>query len=484
MSGRAVKRYVLRTFIVIVFLSLATFRLAAQTLEIPGIYEVTSERPVNARALANTRADVVRVLDQGDQIEVTDQAIGESINGVDVWLKVLIDGREAFVHSTLASFVSPLPETGLVEATSESVTAPVLPQAEVTNDALVVPARAVQTANPNASVAAQAVLAYLYDLPNGDENRVISGQFGAYGDGTSRATAEEQLQLIFDQSGLMPALTGMDYQRWDINNMNDFSEPNGFLIDQWNAGMLVNVSWHAGNPWTGGTSNDWENPDTENPWDSRPVGELVVPGTPAHDRWMRMLDNIASGLQELEDAGVVVIWRPLHEMNGGWAWWHRQTPEDFSALWQHMFNYFTVEKGLDNLLWAYTPMVNNTEWDYRAMYYYPGDAYVDIVGLDKYMNIDEDPLALNTWGDYDALVETGKPFGLFEFGPLPATGQGWDTVQYDYANLIRDIKRYYPQTVLFQAWEYVWQIGRHANASGLLNDPWVIVQGELPLWPR
>jgi mannan endo-1,4-beta-mannosidase len=355
---------------------------------------------------------------------------------------------------------------------------------ETTAEIEAAPAGSAQTANPNASVTAQAVLAFLYDLPNRDENRVISGQFGAYGDGTSRATAEEQLKEIFNQSGLTPALTGMDYQRWDLNNMNDFTEPNSFLIDQWNAGMLVNVSWHAGNPWTGGTSNDWENPDTEDPWDTRPVMELTVPGSPAHDRWMEMLDNIASGLQELEDAGVVVMWRPLHEMNGGWAWWHRQPQEDFVALWRHMFDYFTYEKGLDNLLWTYTPMVNGTEWDHRAMHFYPGDDYVDLVGLDKYMNLDEDPLDLNIWGDYDALVGTGKPFGLFEFGPLPASGAGWDTVRYDYANLIRDIKALYPQTVLFQAWEYVWQIGRHDNAEGLLSDPWVIVQGELPEWPR
>jgi mannan endo-1,4-beta-mannosidase len=468
MSGLSVKRYLLRPLIVVVLLALSTVQLAAQTptLEIPGIYEVTSDRPVNARALASTTAEIVGVLDRGEQIEVTSQLAGEVVNGTDIWLGVTVDGQEAFVHSTLLTFVSPL-ETDSQESGSA-----------------VEPAASVQTANPNASAAAQAVLAFLYELPTREENRVISGQFGAYGDGTSRETAEEQLEAIFTQSGLTPALTGMDYQRWDMNNLNDFSEPNSFLIEQWNAGMLVNVSWHAGNPWTGGSSNDWENPDTENPWDARPVIELTVPGSEAHDRWMQMLDNIASGLQELEDAGVVVIWRPLHEMNGGWAWWHRQSQEDFVALWRHMFDYFTHEKGLDNLLWAYTPMVNATEWDYRAMHFYPGDEYVDIVGLDKYMSLDEDPLDLNIWGDYDALIETGKPFGLFEFGPLPASGAGWDTVQYDYANLIRDIKALYPQTVLFQAWEYVWQIGRHANASVLLNDPWVIVQGELPTWPR
>src|SRR5690606_15358687 len=136
----------------------------------------------------------------------------------------------------------------------------------------------------------------------------------------------------------------------------------------------------------------WENPDTEDPYDTRDVLELVTPGTEVHDRWMIMLDDIADGLQELQDAGVIVIWRPLHEMNGGWAWWQRQHPESYTALWQHMFDHFTDERQLNNLLWAYSPNANNTQWDYGSMYFYPGDQYVDIVGLDKYMAIDESPL--------------------------------------------------------------------------------------------
>ena len=105
------------------------------------------------------------------------------------------------------------------------------------------------------------------------------------------------------------------------------------------------------------------------------------------------------------------------------------------------------------------------------MFYYPGDDYVDLVGLDKYMALGEDPLQINNFSEYDDLVATGKPMNLVEFGPIPASGEGWDSFDYDYGNLIRDIKTLYPRIVLFQAWEYVWQIGEHANAAGLLNDP-------------
>lgn len=439
---------------------------AAQTqtlpglLSYPGIYRVISSVGVNARSAASLSGSVVTTVAPGTAVQVLGSVIGDPVSSNPVWNTALFNGQVVFIHSSLLQPLE-LPEQ---------------PPADTGADHPAVPA------NPNAPPAARLILNYLYSLPLLTENRVVSGQFGAYGDGTSRQTAEQQLQSIVDQTGLSVALTGMDYAQWDRSRKHDFSEPNGFLIDQWRMGSLVNISWHAPNPWTGGPSSDWENPDTEDPYDTRDVMLLLTPGTPEYDQWILMLDDIASGLQELEDNGVIVIWRPLHEMNGGWAWWQRQKPESFIALWRHMFNYFTYVKGLNNLLWAYSPSSNNNQWDRGASHLYPGDKYVDLVGLDKYMEIGENPLQLNTWGDFAELVAVNKPIGLFEFGPIPATGEGWNTVEYDYENLIRDIKQYYPQIVLFQAWEYVWRIDRFSNASGLLNDPWVITQDELPKW--
>ncbi len=54
--------------------------------------------------------------------------------------------------------------------------------------------------------------------------------------------------------------------------------------------------------------------------------KLLTPGNETHDRWMKELDTIAAGLKELQDANVVVLWRPFHEMNGGWFWWGAQGP--------------------------------------------------------------------------------------------------------------------------------------------------------------
>ena len=336
------------------------------------------------------------------------------------------------------------------------------------------------TANPNAIPTAKTILNYLYSLddPSRQDKRLIAGQFGAYGDGTGADTATAQLQKIHDKTGKWVALTGMDYKRWDMHHARDFSEPNQFLIDQWNQGALVSVSWHAANPWTDGPESDWDRGNGK----PRSVRELITPGTAANKNWLAMLDDVAAGLKQLKDGGVVVIWRPFHEMNGGWFWWHQQTQADFVALWRHMFNYFTRQKGLDNLLWAYSPNTNNNKWNKGAAFFYPGAAYVDIVGLDHYMARGEDPLKLNEWHEYDDLAALGKPMGLLEFGPSPSDGSGWQDPKYDSAKLVRDIREFYPKIVFFQSWEYIWQLGDQDNVAGLFNESWIITRDLLPEW--
>lgn len=87
------------------------------------------------------------------------------------------------------------------------------------------------------------------------------------------------------------------------------------------------------------------------------------------------LANLANYLKLLQDADIPVLWRPLHEAAGGWFWWGTDA-EAFKALWRYMFNYLKSE-GINNLIWVWTSQTGDDDW-------YPGDAYVDIVGRDLY----------------------------------------------------------------------------------------------------
>jgi beta-mannanase len=75
------------------------------------------------------------------------------------------------------------------------------------------------------------------------------------------------------------------------------------------------------------------------------------------------------------------------EMNGNWDAWspgqNGNTVASFVAMWRHVHDRF-VSAGARNVRWIWTPNVTSqgAASDFTGMY--PGDNYVDIVGLDGY----------------------------------------------------------------------------------------------------
>ena len=321
-----------------------------------------------------------------------------------------------------------------------------------------------EPANPNASQDARSVLHFLAMLPKGRRDRVLSGQHlsgardAAFGYG-------EFVAPLYRTSGQWVALVGADYGNG--RTLADISADNQVLADHWNAGGLVTISYHAHNPWTGNKS-----------WDltSRNLVELITPGTSANQVWMAELNKAAAGLAELRDAGVVVLWRPFHEMTFTETFWwdsgaHPGDSQPFINMWRHMFDYFTHVKGLDNLLWVYS-VANNEHENPVLEAMYPGHAYVDIVGVDVY----DDAAQIRGEG-YQRLISLGKPFAMTEFGPRTRDGS------YDNLTTVEAIRDRYPATTYVLQWSS-WPDNEVAivdshNASAFMNDDWVITRDRL-----
>ena len=80
------------------------------------------------------------------------------------------------------------------------------------------------------------------------------------------------------------------------------------------------------------------------------------------------------------DLDFPIIFRPLHEMNGNWFWWGTKTSNHTPSLYIDLFR-LTVDymkERTDNVLYAWSP-----NWEIEESYY-PGDNYVDVVGIDFY----------------------------------------------------------------------------------------------------
>ena len=78
-----------------------------------------------------------------------------------------------------------------------------------------------------------------------------------------------------------------------------------------------------------------------------------------------------------------MIFRPWHEHTGGWFFWGtpNTTKEEYDFLWKEMRKVLDSE-GVNNVVWAYSPDRVADEAKYLERY--PGDEYVDIMGLDVY----------------------------------------------------------------------------------------------------
>jgi mannan endo-1,4-beta-mannosidase len=312
-----------------------------------------------------------------------------------------------------------------------------------------------EPANPMADAGTRALLKYFQDLSGSPSRRIVSGQFSNFGPLANL----RQITAVSKKTGHWPAIIGVDYADFWKGGL-ETRNPNRTAIAYWKKGGLVSVSAHLYNP-TGANGGGLHAKDLD-------LASLLAPDSDTHRRWMRELDQLAAGLKELDDAGVVVLWRPFHEMNGGWFWWGAKDPESFIKLWRQMFEYFTHTKGLNNLLWVYGPNQGG-----NPALYYPGDSYADLVGLDAYTDF-VDPGHIKGYAELAALP---KPFGFTEFGPHGAKDPPGD---YDYTRFLAGIRSGFPKTCFFMCWNARWSLAENMNTRQLLDNPLIVNRADLP----
>lgn len=257
--------------------------------------------------------------------------------------------------------------------------------------------------NRNASPEAKKLLAYLYSIRGKD---IISGQHNF---NTRLNTYSDSAHTI---TGKYPALWGTDFiWDWKADRGQDIVNE---AIKKWNDGYIVTLMWHTGRP-TDDPPFEWKT-SVQGKLTDAEWTELITPGTPLNQKWIARIDVIAGYLKQLQDAHVPVLWRPFHEMNGVWFWWGNRKGEDgIAKLWKSMYDRFTNYHHLNNLIWVWGANgLRDIPFDEAYTYkdYYPGAAYVDILGADvyhfDYEQKDYNELKALAHGKIMALTETGE----------------------------------------------------------------------------
>lgn len=225
--------------------------------------------------------------------------------------------------------------------------------------------------------------------PNADENTKrlykflcdIYGKYSLAGQYADEGRASSEYEKITAKTGKTFAVLGLDMGNYSLGSKAHDAESKTveYAYDWYkNAGGIVQLCWH----WT--TPEDYAVNAGDQPWYSSFYKEgskldldKIMNGEDdaAYQLLMDDIDNMASELARLRDAGVPVLWRPLHEAAGGWFWWGNCEPESYKKLWNVMYDKMTNEHNLTNLIWV---------WNGQDPAWYPGDETVDINGWDIY----------------------------------------------------------------------------------------------------
>lgn len=235
---------------------------------------------------------------------------------------------------------------------------------------------------PNASVKTQNLYRKLKQI---SETNILFGHEDAnhYGHNWTDKKGKSDVK---DVCGSHPAVYGHDFG--DITSVNQTDNQRkkaedklrDYIMEAYYRGGISTMVWHFNNPANGKSFYFKDNPVAAVP--------MILPGGRYHDVYKKVLTNLANFAASLKDNTgelVPVIFRPYHEYDGDWFWWGKGhcTEKEFIQLWQFTVDYLRNTMGVKNFIYAISPDCSYSD-EAGYLTYYPGDNYVDILGMDNY----------------------------------------------------------------------------------------------------
>ncbi|GAA4813269.1 glycosyl hydrolase [Litoribaculum gwangyangense] len=233
-------------------------------------------------------------------------------------------------------------------------------------------------------------IALFYNLKILSQTKYLIGQHDAFSSFYMDAGGDSDIKKT---TGSDPSLLGSDFMfiTDDLNNellSNWYFQQEqlitGHAKEAYNKGMVNIFAWHFREPFEGlhFYTSEMTTYQKQNAFKS------ILPGGSNHDYYKTKLEKIADVAKSMiGNNGELVpfIFRPFHEFDGDWFWWGApySTAEEFKTLWRFTVEYLRDVLQVNNILFAFSPdnkYNNDTEYLER----YPGDAYVDVLGMDNY----------------------------------------------------------------------------------------------------
>lgn len=265
-----------------------------------------------------------------------------------------------------------------------------------------------QLSNPNASDSTKRLYSYLCDQYG---NHIISGQQEYCGDhnynlwndpDTFIKDNEAEFEYILEKTGKQPAIRGIDFLAY--NTTTEWRDHAPERCIEWTNKYhgIATCTWHWNVPCEeGSTETAFYVKSANATYTTFSITNALTEGTWENEVLLADIDLIAQELTKLKEADVPILWRPLHEAEGGWFWWGAEGAEPCKKLYRLLYDKLTNEYGLDNLIWVWTGYTYETSADW-----YPGDDVVDIIGYDKYNAVDGLPNLSSISSTFYSLVQS------------------------------------------------------------------------------
>jgi mannan endo-1,4-beta-mannosidase len=248
--------------------------------------------------------------------------------------------------------------------------------------------------NPNATDRTKKLYQFLLDNYG---KKIISG--------VMTLNSFDDSDWLKQQTGKEPALLGIDFMQtnrgytWYNNNT-----PANDARTWYNKNGIPAMMWHWRDP--SRTTEEFYTNKT-----SFDINDIFNKNSANYAKMISDIDFVSNQFKTLQTDGVPVIWRPLHEAAGGWFWWGAKGAAPCKELYKVMYDRMVNYHGLNNLIWVWTREPGDDAW-------YPGDAYVDIVGRDIYKDGDHTSQVLE-FNNMNDLYGGKKMLAISESGSFP-----------------------------------------------------------------
>jgi len=263
----------------------------------------------------------------------------------------------------------------------------IIPDPAIQDDPLTTANTATYMVDANAT---KETAALFYNLKKLAKTKVAIGQQDAFNSFYEDAGGDSDIKK---NTGFDPALLGSDFMF--ITDKNNNGQANNWLYQQelkitadvkaaYTKGIINTFCWHLREP-----NNEDSFYAADMSADEKATAfKSILPGGTNHEWYKKKLDKIASVVLNLKGSNgelIPIIFRPLHEFDGSWFWWGANfcTPEEYKTAYHFTVDYLKNTKGVHNILYAFSPDNSYTTAE-SYLSRYPGDKYVDVLGMDNY----------------------------------------------------------------------------------------------------